>query len=80
MQMDIPSIPRPGMNWQRQLKTIKEKTGSAGLNVSLPRIMPVDGIFPTSHGTSVRPYVLRMMTELLLLIWIPMKQSQQWNM
>ena len=48
--------------------------------VSLPRTMPVDGISPTSHGTSVRPYVLRMMTELLLLIWIPMKQSQQWNM
>lgn len=79
MQMDIPSIPRPRMNWQRQLRPLRKRQDLLAY-VSLPRIMPVDGISPISHGTSVLLYVHRMMTELLLLIWIPMKQSQQWNM
>lgn len=74
-----PIYPKTWDELAETAKTIKEKTDLLAY-VSLPRIMPVDGIFPTSHGTSVRPYVLRMMTELLLLIWIPMKQSQQWNM
>ena len=79
MQMDIPSIPRPGMNWQRQLRLLRKRLDLLAY-VSLPRIMPVDGISLISHGTLVLPYVHRMTTEPLLLIWIPMKQSQPWNM